>query len=275
MLSIGQVSMYCGCRPFLMMLLVMLTGCGAASLEGLETPGFRRETLTESGLPIQTLVPVGRSGSSDVLRIYIEGDGRAWTTPAQPSLDPTPHSDWFVRLALADPSKAAYLGWPCQYVHNTACTSRLWTDERFGELVLDAMNGAVEYLKQEVGARQVELVGFSGGGAIALLLAQRRTDVVQVQTLGGNIDPNAWVDFHHLQPLTGSLDVLMHPLDMRALPQRHLVGRYDRIMPPVLARGYVDKVKGPCIEVVEVDAGHARGWEPVWTQYRDRPIPCR
>lgn len=231
------------------------------------------ERLGSTALPILGLAPA-RPTQEGRLRVYLEGDGRAWATATQPSLDPTPRNLLVPRLALSDPGFVAYLGRPCQFVKGSGCSVASWTSARFGSAVIASFQVALDELKRRYRVRQFELVGYSGGAAIALLLAERRQDVVAVQTLAGNLDPLAWTALQHLQPLYESLDPLARPEALRAIPQRHLVGRLDTVIPAALADGYRRKVEGSCTQLVTVEADHAQGWEPVWRQWRNEPLPC-
>lgn len=231
------------------------------------------ERLGSPALPVLGLVPA-RSQADGSLRVYLEGDGRAWATATQPSLDPTPRNLLVPRLALDDPGYVAYLGRPCQFVKGSGCTVAIWTSARFGSAVVASFQVALDELKRRYRVLQFELVGYSGGAAIALLLAERRQDVVAVQTLAGNLDPQAWTALQHLQPLSESLDPLARPEALRAIPQRHLVGRLDTVIPAALADGYRRKVGGSCTQLVTVEADHAQGWEQIWQQWRGEPLSC-
>jgi dienelactone hydrolase len=175
------------------------------------------------------------------LTIYIEGDGLAWIAGARVSRDPTPSDPIALRLALAQPEGAvAYLGRPCQYVDAEAsnCSSRYWTEARFSSDVVAATDMAVESIKHRFAARHLTLVGYSGGGAVAALVAGRRRDVIRLITVSGNLDPAAWVRFHHLAPLAGSLNPAENVNTLRGVAQRHLVGEQDDNVTPELVRSF-------------------------------------
>jgi len=175
------------------------------------------------------------------LTIYIEGDGLAWITGARVSRDPTPSDPVALRLALAQPEgAAAYLGRPCQYVDAVAsnCSSRYWTQARFSSDVVEATDMAIESLKKRFGARHLTLVGYSGGGAVAALVAGKRRDVDRLITVAGNLNPVAWVGLHHLAPLTGSLNPADNVNRLRGVAQRHLVGGRDENITPELVRSF-------------------------------------
>lgn len=189
-------------------------------------------------------LPAAGSESRDTLTVYIEGDGLAWVTSSQPSGDPTPRAPLALQLALAHPAgPAAYLARPCQYTmphpgSGRGCDVAYWTQRRFAPEVVQAESLALDALKHRWSARRLVLVGYSGGGAVAALLAARRDDVAALVTVAGNLDHAAWTRLHGVPPLTGSLN----PADERAalarIPQWHLVGADDRVVPPAVAQAY-------------------------------------
>ncbi|QLF92386.1 alpha/beta hydrolase [Pseudomonas sp. ABC1] len=263
-------------RAVLLLAATLLTACASDSMQRLEEqlpPG--RSLLHLDTQPFPLLAGVSQAARpSQVLRIYIEGDGRAWITARQPSLDPTPRDPWFALLALEDPRPSAWLARPCQYVRNERCQVREWTDARFSEDAVAALDQAIDQLKQRHASERLELIGYSGGAAMALLLAARRDDVISIQSLAGSLSPRRWAERQGLSPLHGSLD----PQDRRdrlvQLPQRHLAGAMDDNVPASLAHEW-RKLLGdpPCVEIIELPTlGHDDGWQDAWRQWRDRPL---
>lgn len=238
--------------------------------------GYQWQIATRAGLPVAMVLPPSIANAERV-RVYIEGDGRAWITASQPSLDPTPRRSFMLQLAQSDPAGAVYLGRPCQYQKNNTCKVPLWTSDRFGQAVLDSMHDALDSIKAELRASEFELIGYSGGGAVALLLAAQRADVVQIQTLAGNLSPAGWVERHKLTPLSGSLEPTDYAATLAAIPQRHFYGAKDRNIPPTSYQDYWQRlaVKPKCSQqVVIVSADHEEGWLEAWSQWRDRPLDC-
>ncbi len=225
----------------------------------LETTAFR----------LQAFLPV-RWQADDVLTVYIEGDGLAWRTSSQPSADPTPVKPLALHLALAQPKgNAAYLARPCQYLADQPnCQRRYWTDARFAEEVITAMEQAVEQLKAQAKARQLVLVGYSGGAAVALLLAARRDDVGLVVTVAGNLDHAKWTAYHRVSPLRRSLNPLDQRAALSAVKQLHLVGEQDRIVPPALAQAYMLAFPGTAPQRLLSVPGydHSCCWQQDWKQ---------
>ena len=176
------------------------------------------------------------------LTIYLEGDGLAWRTRTQVSANPTPINPIGLQLARQDPT-SVYLARPCQYVsaaqwHN--CNPGLWTYARFSSEVVQATSQAMDLLKAQFQAQTLVLVGYSGGAALACLVAARRDDVKKVITLAGNLDHGYWTSLHRLSPLRASLN----PADLRpalqGIAQVHFVGAEDSNIPPALTRHFIE-----------------------------------
>lgn len=194
------------------------------------------------------------------LTVYIEGDGLAWITRSRPSHDPTPLNPVALKLAKAQGNSAAYLARPCQFVMSTECSQSDWTAGRFSADVINAMNAGVDLLKRQHQSQELTLVGFSGGAAVALHLAEMRDDVVKVVTVGGNLDHRRWTDFHRLTPLHDSLP----PARAARVHQIHFFGENDQVFPPELVSEF--KREHPGIYVVLPGQGHSCCWEDAWPE---------
>lgn len=204
-----------------------------------------------------------------MLRVYIEGDGHAWKSLTQPSRDPTPHNAVGLQLALADPSKDAilYLARPCQYSDNTTgiCSNnKYWTRGRMSETVVANLDEAISQIKQRCGAESLALVGYSGGGGLAVLLASRREDVSFLGTIAGTLDIEAWTALHQVSPLEESLNPLDNAFRIKTIRQMHLSSTADSVMPPSISRSFCERMGRP--EACRIVTGMAHGshWETVW-----------
>jgi predicted esterase len=87
---------------------------------------------------------------------------------------------------------------------------------------------------QRSGARQLVLVGHSGGAAVAALLALRHPETALLVTVAGVIDHADWTRLHGVTPLIGSLNPADRLPELARIRQVHLVGTEDRIVPPSL-----------------------------------------
>lgn len=232
------------------------------------TKDWQRLQLPAANMELVTYLPrAPRPGP--VLTVYIEGDGLAWISSNRPSLNPTPRHPLALQLALVQPrGNAAYLARPCQYLQDSlsACQQRYWTDARFAEAVIAASNAALDQLKQRFAAHKLLLVGYSGGGAVATLLAARRDDVVGLITVAGNLDHQHWTELLHLSPLKRSLNPVQVRDRLQGVPQWHLVGGRDRIMPPSIAQHFVAGLPEPALARLEVLNGfdHSCCWVAQW-----------
>jgi hypothetical protein len=205
-----------------------------------EQAGWHQQIISAGSFDL-AIFKSSRPIKSDTLIIYIAGDGLAWINRSTPSLDPTPIHPVALDLALHESETAVYLARPCQYVmgkHRRNCSLKYWTSHRFAPEVIQAENNAVEHIKQQFGASQIILVGYSGGGAVAALIAARRNDVVHLVTIAGNLDTAAWTHLHRISPLTGSFNPADSWKSLEKIPQTHYVGQQDRIVPPSVVQSY-------------------------------------
>jgi len=232
--------------------------------------GWTKSIIKTSKFALLSYQSPRQQGSE--LTVYIEGDGFAWITRSKPSDDPTPQNPIALKLALQDVNTpVVYLARPCQYLKQaqpSVCDSSLWTHARFSEEVIASSNEAVSQFKASVKAEKVNLVGFSGGGAVAALIAARRDDVKRLVTVAGNLDHVAWTQTHHISPLISSLNPADYWENLSDVAQLHLVGSNDKVMPLVISKAYRKQFVGiyqPEIRVIR-GANHLCCWERKWKQ---------
>lgn len=204
----------------------------------------------------------------DRLVVYIEGDGRAFISRRRVSDNPTPRDPVALEMALADPSPAvAYIARPCQFMEPLPanCEPRYWTTHRYAPEVIEAVGQAVDALLRESRASRLGLVGYSGGGVVATLLAQRRDDVDWLVTVAANLDHAAWTAWHGDTPLSGSLNPTADMESLGQLPQLHLVGSSDETVPVELTAAFMRRLPAgtPAELIVIEEAGH-HDWPAVW-----------
>jgi len=125
----------------------------------------------------------------------------------------------------------------------------------------------IDALKARFGARQLTLVGYSGGAAVAMLVAARRTDVVRMLSVAGNFGHRAWTMLDQLDPLNGS----PKPADDAPLPRRmnqwHFAGEKDDVIPPRLALDFAARHVEPRLSVqVMARLDHRCCWVDAWPQ---------
>ena len=268
-----------------MLACLLLAGCQAmpserfAQARGLAEAG--RMVERDIAAPPFVLRSYARIGdpASGTARLYIEGDGLAWLSRSRPSPDPTPINPVALSLARADPApNVIWLARPCQYhrsVSGKRCPSRYWQTARFAPEAIAAMSGAINELKRAHGLKQLELVGFSGGGAVVLLLAARRNDIVSVRTVAGNLDIDAFTRLHGVSPMSVSLNPAASARRLITVPQRHFVGTEDKVVPPDIYRSY-HAAAGPnataSLAMVS-GASHEDGWVERWPELVAQRVP--
>lgn len=251
-----------------MVLVLKLSGCAiapsraldlAAEARGLSVgeiavPGYTLRTFANAALQATTRAP---TAAPRRLHVYLDGDGRPFVTPRRVAHDPTPSSPMALDLLRRDDAPALYLGRPCYHGFQAHCNPRDWTVARYGERVVRALATGIMASATAVDARSVVLVGYSGGGALAVLVAAqleaenhdraarvgspeasaRMPALSGVVTLAANLDTDAWTAYHRYSPLVGSLN----PSRMPVLPmvaQRHFSGAADTNVPPLLQASY-------------------------------------
>jgi pimeloyl-ACP methyl ester carboxylesterase len=271
--------------------LLALSGCtatpaerGSAAGEIADQGGLARATFRSQGFVLTTwsrfAPPKDGPSTGDDINVYIEGDGYAWATSTDPSSDPTPLNPLALRLAAADSaSSVLYLARPCQFrppATRDSCDTSFWTTHRFAESVVAALDGAIDRALPPSPRRRLTLIGYSGGGGLAVLLAARRSDVVAVVTVAGNIAHGVWTSHHKVSPLKGSLDPIDSAARLAAIPQLHLTGADDAIVPRLIADTFARRSPaGGCIRVVTIaDATHDKGWLENWPALLSRIPVC-
>lgn len=191
-----------------------------------------------------------RDRGGETLTVVIEGDGASWFNPRWPPADPTPEASQAAALALALPGSAAYLARPCQFERTSACRLEHWTSARFAPELVTALDRGLSELKRLSGVKSLRLVGHSGGGVMAVLLAQRRTDVRGVMTLMAPLAVEEWTARLELSPLDGTDPMRLPPL---SVPAVHVAGGRDSIVPAEIVRHYVAAKGGKYVEWPQAD----------------------
>lgn len=264
------------------LLYLLLCGCASHGMREIPGPvaeiaGMKRVEVSVDGFALTTFQRM--TGPDAPVRIYIEGDGFAWIMRAQPSADPTPRHAIALSLAIADrSSNVVYLARPCQYslAQSPRCEAAYWTDKRFSEEIIQAMNHAVDVIMLAAPRQKIDLVGYSGGGAVAVLLAARRNDVASLRTVAGNLDHAMVNRHHHVSPMPDSLDPADVAYRLASVPQLHFYGDKDDVIPGFVAQSFAKRVgDNGCLDVVAVKgATHGEGWEEAWPSLLGYPVRC-
>ena len=198
----------------------------------------------------------------NTIHIYIDGDGRPWRND-RVAADPSPRGMLVLRMLQQDRRPALYLGRPCHFTlpEDQACGADDYTFGRYSEQVLNSMVVAL-HKKVPDGARLI-LIGHSGGGTLAVLLAARLPEVVGVVTIAANLDLDAWTRLHGYTPLYASVDPARQPALRVSIAQLHLSGAADVDVPTAITRAGLQRQASASLRVVP-GFDHRCCWLKVW-----------
>lgn len=242
-------------------------------------PAFMAERVIQAG-PFNLTAWERMHKHNVAANIYIEGDGLAWISPERVSLNPTPKNPVALHMAAFD--KAANVGWlarPCQYTglaSGAPCPVKYWTDARFAPEVIAAYHDALDNIKAMYDITGFNLIGYSGGGGIAALVAAERDDVLSLRTAAGNLDTKTFTSYHQVSPMSNSLNPVTVAEELADIPQHHFIGGNDDIIPPAIfhswsqSSGETDCVKHTIITENE----HTKGWAEKWPELLKMNVAC-
>lgn len=219
-----------------------------------EGAGFRHVVYTNSRSP----------AAGVTLNVYIEGDGTPWILRRYVAKNPTSGDAVMLRLMALDPAPAVYLGRPCYFgLHeDPGCEKKYWSSHRYSAAVVNSMAAALARLAP---GRAVNLLGHSGGGTLAVLLAARVPRVKSVITLAANLDIDAWAGLHGYEPLSGSLNPQLEGPLPAGIVQFHASGGRDKNIVPEFVENFSRTQPGAGFRLYPRQS-HACCWEEVWPE---------
>jgi pimeloyl-ACP methyl ester carboxylesterase len=180
--------------------------------------------------------------NGQVLHVYLDGDGTPWEKRQWIADDPTSRNSLILELMRQDKAAAILLGRPCyQGLNKTStCHYKYWTSHRYSKKVVDSMAQVLKLWLNKHSFKQVVLIGYSGGGTLAVLMAPYIPEVKTIVTLAANLDVEAWSRYHGYNPLPESLNPAGIALNAN-LRQIHIAGLEDNIVPARIIKSYVDR----------------------------------
>jgi len=250
---------------------LLLSACASPSqryASHAHTLGFKALALEGGGF-LHIAYEATDSSPSQPLKVYIEHDGTPWTGKRTVSDDPTPRTHLSLELMARDSGHRLLLGRPCylEAKDDARCNPLIWTHQRYSPQVIDSMVAALRGYLESHGITSTALIGYSGGGTIAWLMAERMPEVKSVVTVAANLDVGYWTSIHGYSELVGSLDPARQPPLPASVCQRHYVGKQDTNVPPSIVHAFA--THHPTAKVLELaDYDHLCCWLERWPTLR-------
>ncbi|HHH42911.1 MAG TPA: alpha/beta hydrolase [Gammaproteobacteria bacterium] len=251
-----------------LLIVLLLAGCATTNQGYIDrltrTSGFER--LLVQGGEFEHVVWLHRPAQATRrLHIYLEGDGSPWIGHLWIASDPTPAKPLMLKLMKMDNTPSVYLGRPCYFgmAGQPSCNSRYWTYARYSESVVDSMQQALDRVIRQTDTAELIFMGHSGGGTLAMLLAERFPQTRAVVTLAGNLDTDRWTRWHGYLPLRESLNPAARTPLSADIYQLHLAGARDQVVPPALIEPVVARQPGAHLQIIP-GFDHTCCWGEIW-----------
>ena len=265
-----------------MLATLLLGGCTSAGQrldQRAREAGLETVHITAGEFP--SIVYLKRSAAADhatgsisagPLTIFLESDGIPWRDGRQPSTDPTTLQPVALEILMRSAGPSAYISRPCYNgVRSDKCNVEHWTGARYSTEIVESMVATVREAQRRVGAESVSFVGYSGGGALAVLVAEQLDNVVSVITVAANLDTDAWTEHHKYLRLSQSLNPALsdkpHPW-----PELHLRGANDGVVPPATTERYFARYPRAQQRTIE-GFDHVCCWVQEWPAISEAPTP--
>lgn len=219
-----------------------------------------------SDMSLQTVLLRSEQPSDEAV-VYIEGDGLSWITAYEPSRDPTP--TYPMALSLMTPQLTdkhqIYIARPCQYLSGSHCQRWLWTGAVYGTVQRDVINEVMKHYKKALNIRRFHVVGYSGGGVMALLLVGLRRDIASVTTVASNLDTESWIAHQGISALPDSLNPRQSITKLCGGQYHFLWGDKDCVVPYASQKFFAEELSRCAVVKVDVVKGfrHDSAWGEV------------
>jgi pimeloyl-ACP methyl ester carboxylesterase len=197
------------------------------------------------------------------LVVFLDGDGRPWSADGQrPSADPTTRNPIALQLLTRTQARGIYVSRPCyQEIVDEKCAVDTWTNGRYAAAIADSIAAVIG---KSAGSSEIVLIGYSGGGALAALVAERISNVAAVITIAANLDTDAWTRHHGYLPLDLSLNPALSERD-HPWSEFHLQGARDTVVPPATTAGYFARYPNAQHWTID-DYDHVCCWTDGWPE---------
>lgn len=260
----------------LIILFLFFTGCS----QDIPTPNQRLQTLEQIAQKNELEKKVYQLNHFELLtlhqknlqeckkiKIYIEGDGLAWKSRNVISNNPTPINPIGLSLMTQEKNCSIYFARVGQYI-TQSYDKKYWTSHRFSKTILEDYIQLLDVIKNEYENEIFDVIGYSGGGAFALLIAANRDDIKNVITVAGNLNHSYWSEYLNISPLNGSLNPVNFAYELSHVNQYHLIGNNDKIIPFDVFKSYIQYFQDRSnIQYFLFDAAHNCCWDEIYRNF--------
>ncbi|OUS30184.1 hypothetical protein A9Q99_06810 [Gammaproteobacteria bacterium 45_16_T64] len=256
-------------RTICLILCGALLSCSSTPYEQNVAKDYKANLQTVSGNPFIHKVYVNPAAFTDqtderkqrFLHVYVGGDGRPYVN-GKFTLNPTPLNPLLLGLMEQDSQPAIYLGRPCYFnPEDSQCDPTWWTLRRYSEKVVNSMISALSNYSKHYD--HIVLVGYSGGGALAMLMAEKIPKVRILVTVAGNLDIFEWTTYHQYTPLMESINPAEQPPLRNNIIQLHYAGEDDDNIKADWIKTVSEKQKRAEFHLIE-EADHTCCWSELW-----------
>jgi dienelactone hydrolase len=258
-------------RTLSLLIVAMLAACASPAQRSdreAQAAGLSR-TIVQGTSFRHLIYARAAAGKTSRLTVFIEGDGIPWLGGRIPASDPTTHNPLALRLLIESHDAAIYVTRPCyNQIVDRACDAQQWTFARYSDEAVASMTKAIDDYARAARVTELRIVGYSGGGVLAVLVAERLTYVSSVVTLAANLDVGAWTAHHGYLPLSQSLDPA-RSARTHGWKEIHLQGGRDTAVPSATTRAYFERYPAAkTLSFAEYD--HVCCWLRDWSAIEQR-----
>ncbi|NOR81494.1 MAG: hypothetical protein GQ529_11795 [Methyloprofundus sp.] len=211
-----------------------------------------------------------RKTDAPKLHVYIDGDGTPWVRNKWVAKDPTARNPLILRLMNLDKTPSILLGRPCYYGLNQSfnCDGKYWTSHRYSSEVVSSMIYVLRAWLDKNKYKELTFIGFSGGGSLAVLMANDIDITTKVVTVAANLDVAAWSEFHGYRALANSLNPTKEVVLSAGIQQFHFAGKDDKVVPAFIIKKYAQSQNSA--RYFELSGkSHVCCWEMEWLKILD------
>lgn len=189
----------------------------------------------------------------------------------------SPNNPVTLHLATKDNAdNLAYIAQPCRYTNIDDCAQKFGGSKAYSDETVQAYSAALDEMGARYDLEGFHLIGYSGGAAIAALLAEKRSDVLSIRSVAGILDTDTYAAFHGKIRMSGSTNPTKAAAHIKDIPQFHFIGGKDGQVPPAVLHGYLQAMpQNNCVHSLMIqEATHDKGWVDKWPELLKLPLSC-